>query len=159
MLKRIVKGLGEMFFDYNGRTAAFPFVRTNGVFLNFPILFLSLGIADPRAFRAMREKKLSWLMLGLAVTVLVITAFDVMWSPYLLERYRMDVYFLMGILCFLAVGLWYESADRWTRRGIVALSAVMSAATVISAFLLYLCRVNVSYPDRVSVIAAALGLG
>ena len=159
MLKRIVKGLGEMFFDHNGRTAAFPFVRTNGVFLNFPLLFLSLGIADPRAFRAMREKRLSWLMLGLAVTVLVITAFDVMWSPYLLERYRMDVYFLMGLLCFLAVGLWYESADKWTRRGIVTLSTVMSAETVISAFLLYLCRVNVSYPDRVSAIAAALGLG
>ena len=159
MLKRIVKGLGEMFFDHNGRTAVFPFVRTNGVFLNFPILFLSLGIADPRAFRAMREKRLSWLVLGLAVTVLVITAFDVMWSPYLLERYRMDVYFLMGLLCFLAVGLWYESADKWTRRGIVTLVAVLSAVTVISAFLLYLCRVNVSYPDRVSAIAAVLGLG
>ena len=159
MLKRIVKGFGEMFFDYNGRTAVFPYLRTSGVFFNFPILFLCLGMADVRAFRAMRKKGLSWLVAGLAVTVLVITAFDVMWSPYLLERYRMDIYFLMGILCYLIVGLWYEAADKWTRRGIVALFAVMSAATVIFAFLLYLCRVNVSYPDRVSAIAAALGLG
>ena len=159
MLLRILRGIGEQFFDANGTTDAFPYLRTGGVLIHFPILYLSLGLADPRAFRAMKEKKLSLLLSGLLVTVLVITALDVMWSPYLLERYRMDIYFLAGIGAYLAIGLWYEAADKWLRRALVAVTAVLSVQTVASSFLLALYRVNVSSPHRVAEVAAFFGLG
>ena len=159
MLIRILRGIGEQFFDRNGTTNAFPFLRTGGVLIHFPILYLSLGLADPRAFRTMKKHKLSLFMLGLLVSVLVITALDVMWSPYLLERYRMDIYFLMGIGAYLAVGIWYESADKWCRRALVAVTVVLSAQTVVSCFLLALYRVNVSSPHRVAEVAAFFGFG
>ncbi len=159
MLLRILRGIGEQLFDANGTTDAFPYLRTGGVLIHFPILYLSLGLADPRAFRAMKKHKLSLLMLGLLVSVLVITALDVMWSPYLLERYRMDIYFLMGIGAYLAVGIWYEAADNRLRRALVAATAVLSAQTVTTSFLLALYRVNVSSPHRVAEVAAFFGLG
>lgn len=159
MLVRLVSGMGEQFFDVNGMTVTFPYLRTSGVFFNFPMLFLCLGVIEGRVREGLRKNKLAGLALGLLITVLVITVFDIMWSPYLLERYRMDIYFLMGIGCFLIVGLWYESAGARARRWLTAVVSVMSVATVISAFLLCLCRINVYYPDRVAAIAAALGLG
>lgn len=159
MLIRILRGIGEQFFDRNGTTNAFPFLRTGGVLIHFPILYLSLGLADPRAFRTMKKHKLSLFMLGLLVSVLVITALDVMWSPYLLERYRMDIYFLMGIGAYLAVGIWYESVDRWLRGAIASASVLLSGGTVLTSFLLALYRVNVSSPHRVAEVAAFLGLG
>ena len=49
-----------------------------------------------------------WLLCGqtivfaleMGISVLVISFIDVLWSPELLERYRMDIYFLVGIGCF-----------------------------------------------------------
>jgi hypothetical protein len=112
-----------------------------------------------RAFRTMKKHKLSLFMLGLLVSVLVITAIDVMWSPYLLERYRMDIYFLMGIGTYLAVGIWYESVGGWFCGVIASASVLLSGGTVLTSFLLALYRVNVSSPHRVAEVAAFLGLG
>lgn len=40
----------------------------------------------------MRQNKILSLVIGFFVTVLIIVSVDIMWSPYLLERYRMDIF-------------------------------------------------------------------
>jgi hypothetical protein len=55
-------------------------------------------------------------VIGLFVSVVLITAVDIMWAPYLLERYRMDIYFLMGIACFIIIGFWYEDCAEKNRK-------------------------------------------
>jgi hypothetical protein len=57
----------------------------------------------------------------------VIILMDIVWSPYLLTRYREDVAWLLGMLVFLAVGMRYAdgrgtSGDAGLSGGAVELS-------------------------------------
>ena len=95
-------------------------------------------------------------MLGLVISVLVITAIDILWSPRLLERYRMDIYFLMGIFCFLALGMWQEENKR--KKWLSVLINVLCIVTVITAFLLYVRVVADKYPEIAVEYANILGV-
>ena len=125
------------------------------MFFNFPILFSVVALFSSIRERAKRTIVLPFL-LGLFISVIVITAIDVLWSPYLLERYRMDIYFLMGISCFLTLGMWYEESGK--KRGIALLIYSLSIVTVVSAFLLYVRTVGVYYPDKINEFANMLGI-
>ena len=126
------------------------------MFFNFPILFFSIAALFPLVGERAKKTNAFPFLLGLVISVLVITAVDVLWSPYLLERYRMDIYFLMGIGCFLALGMWYEESrnKKWLSVLIYSLSIV----TVVSAFLLYVRTVGVYYPDKINEFASILGI-
>ena len=155
---RLINDTAKNFFAIGNITVAFPYLPTSSVFANFPVLLLWFCMFIPQVFNEMRRLKLLPLMIGLAATVLIITAMDIMWTPYLLERYRMDIYFLMGIGCFLVIGLLYNTSSQKQRRNLSSAMVTMSAITVISAFLLCVCTIGVYYPDKVVEIANALHL-
>ena len=138
--------------------SAFPYIKSASVFFNFPILLLCFIGLSGNVIKKLREHKILGLAIGIAASVLVITAMDILWTPYLLERYRMDIYFLMGILCFIIIGAWYESASESARRCISTLTVTLGVFTVVSAFLLYVATVGNYYPDNVPMIAKDLGL-
>ena len=154
---RVLNDTANNFFVLGRIGTAFPYLRSSSAFANFPILFLTV-LAFLPALSAGRERRLGPLLAGLLVTVLVITAFEIVWTPYLLERYRMDLYFLLGLLCFLAVGLWYGSLGEKGRRRLAFVSMSLAATTVVSAFLLCVYTVGIYYPEKVGVIGGLLGL-
>lgn len=155
-LLRIVTESARNFFAFKSVTETFPYIQTSSVFFNFPILLFSFVALFPPVCENAKKTKILPLLLGLLISVLVITAIDVLWSPYLLERYRMDIYFLMGIGCFLTLGMWYEECRK--KKWLSALLYSLSAATVVSAFLLYVRTVGVYYPDKINEFASILGI-
>lgn len=158
MILRIINDAATYFFGIGKIQATFPFIRTSSVFFNFPILLLCMGAFQSAVLKNMRQVKLLPLMIGLFLTVLIITAADIMWSPYLLERYRMDIYFLMGIACFIVIGMWYNSCTVKQRERLSSATVILSVITVISAFLLCVQTIGVYYPDKIGDIANALHL-
>lgn len=92
------------------------------------------------------------------LTILIIVAADIMWSPYLLERYRMDIYFLMGIGCFIVTGLWQSRCTVKQRQYLNFGLLVLSGMTIISAFLFYVYTIGNDVHGVVSVIADFLHL-
>ncbi len=155
---RILKGLAQNFLVIGGVSGKFPYVRAGGVFFNFPVLLLCFGIISPAVLKNMHKSKILMLVIGFLLTVLIITAADVMWTPYLLERYRMDIYFLMGIACFTVIGMMSNSCTDKTRPYFNCAAVVLSVITVISSVLLCIDTVGTYYPDKVSEIADALNL-
>lgn len=155
---RIINDTISNFFEVGTIQAAFPFVQTSSVFFNFPILLLCMGVFKSAVLKNMQQTKLLPLVIGLFATVLIITAMDIMWTPYLLERYRMDIYFLMGIACFIVIGLWYNSCTAKQRTYLSSGAVILSATTVISSFLFCVYTISLHYPDEVSAIANALHL-
>lgn len=159
MLLRILKDTGRNFFEAGKYKSTFPYISPGSVFFNFPILLLGFGMFLPGVWKKLGQAKLRLTMIGLIVTVLVITAMDIMWTPYILERYRMDIYFLMGIWCFLAMGIWYQTLDRKHHRIIFSsVAVVLSVVTLLRAFLLCVYRVGVYYPDKMQEFANILRL-
>ena len=153
---RIVTETTGNFFAFNSITETFPYFKTSSVFFNFPILFFSIVALFPPVRDGIKRTKTWPFLLGLIISAFVITAVDVLWSPYLLERYRMDIYFLMGICCYIALGMWYEESKM--KKGLSVLICALSVVTVVSAFLLYVRTVGVYYPEKINEYANILGV-
>ena len=146
---RIINETTANFFAIGKISSEYPYLAPSSVFYNFPILLLCIGVCKASVGRYLRQARVLPLVLGLFVTVLVITAMDIVWTPYLLERYNMDIYFLLGIACFVIIGFWYRGSSprqcKWMQWGMIALVAV----TLVSAYLFYQYRVGVYYPQLV----------
>ncbi|MBQ4573462.1 MAG: hypothetical protein IJA80_09325 [Clostridia bacterium] len=154
---RIFNGVMESFFQYKKVNEAFPFLETGGMLFNYPLLLLSLGAIRSSSISFAKKDRLIPLVFGIFAVVLIITAVDVLWTPYLLERYHMDTYFLMGILCFMGVGLWYSTITREKTKRIFCLIVVgLSIISVVSSFLYYVDTVCVYYPEKAQEIGNAL---
>ncbi len=146
-LVRLVNESAKNFFFIRDITTDFPYLQASSVFANFPILLMGVAIFEPRVFTLAKEKRLLSFIGGVCAAVLVIVGMDILWSPYLLERYRMDIYFLMGIACFAVIGLSFERAGERARKVLSAVTVCMCVFTVISAFLLFSRTVGNYYPD------------
>ena len=155
-LLRVYNNTVKNFFAFSDQTATFPYVKTSSVFANFPVLLLGLWLFQPAVWRRAAQHRLLPFFCGLVVAVLVITAFDILWTPYLLERYRMDIYFLMGIGCFPIIGLGLETAPR--KKLTAGFLTACATVTLVAAWLMYVRTVGVYYPDRVTEIGQLLGL-
>lgn len=155
---RLINNTMIHFFNIGDISGEFPYIPTRSVFYNFPVLLLCVVMFKSEIMNGLRQSKLLPLMICLFLTVLIITASDIMWSPRLLERYRMDIYFLMGIGCFVVIGMWYNTCSAKRRACLSSAAVLLSAATVISAFLLCVHTMSINYPEKVDVIANALHL-
>lgn len=155
---RIINDTVSNFFGSGKIKGTFPYLRTSSVFFNFPILLLWVGLCKTSVLKNMRYAGVLPLVLGLVVSVLVITAMDILWTPYLLERYRMDIYFLMGLGCFMVVGFWYNICTAKQRLVLCSGVVILSVLTLISAFLLCVQTVGNYYPNVVKEIAGLLRL-
>jgi len=155
-LRRIAKGTIHNLITRVRITETFPYLQTCSVFNNFPVLLLSAVAFFPRVFRRIWKTKAFSLLVGLVISVFVITAADILWSPYILERYRMDVYFLVGIGCFIALGMWYEESRN--KKWLSVLFYFLSVVTAVSAFLLYVRTVGNYYPDKMIEFANIFGV-
>jgi hypothetical protein len=134
---------------------AFPYINTSGVLWNFPVLLLCVALFRAPSVKAMKKDTVLPLAWCLPLTVLVITAMDILWTPYLLERYNMDIYFLLGIALFLAVGYWYATCTEKQGKRLACFVMILSAATAVSSFLYYAHTVGAYYPEEVTAIANA----
>ena len=128
----------------------FPYLQHGGVYMNFPILLLTVSALTASARGVLKKHRLTPLVIGLLVSILVITALDIMWTPYLLERYRMDIYFLAGIACFISVGAWLQDNTERFRNDMSIVLIVLSAFTVICCFYFFMRTTNVYYPEWVA---------
>lgn len=105
---KIINGLVYFFFQSKGLGEEFPFVTEGGILFTFPVFGTGLyALMNKKVRERLRSNGLTILMAGGAVTILVIIVMDLVWSPYLLPRYREDMMWLMGMLMFIAVGLRY----------------------------------------------------
>jgi hypothetical protein len=155
---RVINDTFENFFETGRMQAVFPYVQPSSVFYNFPILLFGLGICAFPVLRSLKRTGLLPLVLSFGVVVLIITAMDILWTPYLLERYRMDIYFLMGIACFITLGLWHNSLSGKRQLCLSIAVGVLSVQTVLCSFLYCVETVGVYYPEKVTQIANLLGL-
>ena len=155
-LLQILNNTPVNLFGLANITAVFPYLKHGGVYVNFPILLLTATAFKTSVWEDLRKKNLLPLLIGLLVSMVIITALDIMWTPYLLERYRMDIYFLAGIACFISVGLWLHHSAEEHRGRICTILMVLSVITIVSSFLFCMRTASVYYPDRVKEIGNML---
>lgn len=155
---RIINNTVRSLVEFKDIQSTFPYLNAGGVFFNFPILLLCFGICRFEVLKKMRQSNFLSLMIGFLFTVLIIIAADVLWSPFLLERYHLDIYFLMGIACYITIGFWYNTCTLKQRTYVSFVSSALSIITVTFAFFLCIAVLRENYPDKVIAVANALHL-
>ena len=145
---KVLNGLLQNFIYYEPLRREFPYISYNGAFVNFPILaygvFL-LFLENTR--RALRNVHLYFFSIVLFILPLLITTITILGSPCLIERYRMDIYWLMGILSFLAIGFYHSGLSEVMKAKFSHSISVWAFITVFSCVMLYLVPYDFSLTE------------
>lgn len=157
-LLKIFNGYLQTFFYVGSWKETFPYTYASGVLWNFPLCFLIATAWRGSSMRRLHKERLLGVAWGLPLTVLIIVAMGILWTPYWLERYNMDIYFLLGIAAFVAIGFWYASCGKRRQRWLSCGLTVLAGVTVVSSLLYYVGTVGGYYPEKVREIANALHL-
>ena len=143
---RTVKGFFAFYLSCRPLKDTFPFIDFNGALVNFPILCFSMfGIMSQRVRENMKKERVMPLVCMLFAIPLVITFTDILWAPTVLERYRMDVYWVMGILCYFVIGFYYNGVSVQWRRRFSSLMCVWAFVTAGMCFMLFLVPYDYNY--------------
>ena len=109
-----INGLIYLFLRSRNLSEEFPFITDGGIFFTYPVLGTGLFAVTSKRVRAkLRESGLKWFVLTGVIAIWVISMMDIVWSPYLLARYKEDISWLIGMLVFITVGMKY--ADRQSK--------------------------------------------
>ncbi len=156
ILLRIFNNTSANFFGLASMGAEFPYLRHGGVYANFPILLLTAVGMKTTVRNGLKGHHLGPLLAGILTAMVLITALDIMWTPYLLERYRMDIYFLAGLACFISVGFWLQTSSEKFRAWLSAGLVLMAGITVYCSYLYCMRTISVYYPEYVASIGAGI---
>lgn len=151
-LTKILTGIDSNFFTLGKRTATFPWISSyGGAIWNFPLLLAGLALLLPKNLRAAKKEKALGTMAALVALPLIITVLDVLWAPSLLERYRMDIYYLMGIATFCAIGFIGEGIEKEKDQTILrTVVTVLALVAMLKALLLWLVPYDANYTKNVT---------
>lgn len=145
---KILDGVLQNFFACAPLKYSFPFVSACSVFFNFPICLAALFfLLQKDSLLQCKKSGLAAFTAVLLFLPVLITVMQCLMSPFLLERYRSDIYWLMGLLTFLAFGLFGETVSGRTEKIMGFLCSLMAFATVFSAFLLWMIPDDGSYTE------------
>ncbi|MBR3036698.1 MAG: hypothetical protein IKI54_05350 [Lachnospiraceae bacterium] len=143
-----IKGMGIMAFGLPRFSKTFPFIGYfGGIFINFPLLLFTLV---PLLFPAVRERirrfHLKGFVITYHVTIFLMLFMCILYTPYINERYRMDEYFLAGIMAFLLMGFLHAGMPKKKQRRVVSsVACFLSVAAICTAFLFFLVPNNSNY--------------
>jgi hypothetical protein len=151
------EGVKEMFFAANRWTSEFPYMTLNGIFFNFPLLLTGFaGLCSGKVRQSLRRNHLTGLVAALAILAVVIAVFDTAWSPKLIERYHMDIYWILVIFNFIIIGFWYRSAADRHKRWLSYVITLGGYLTVVASIWLFIvpndCNLTDYYPECLELI-------
>ena len=144
-LKATLTGVFGNYYAVPEFFGCFPYLNYGGVFFNYPILLLSAKVFSKKIVESLHEKKLYTLVFLLFFIPIVITVFTVYWSPFLLERYHLDFYYILCIVTFIALGSWLEQSSEENRFLIIDIIVILSFYVFVTVFLLFLLPIDGSY--------------
>jgi len=118
-----------------------------GIFVSFPILLLSVVGPVRKGSRGYLVKSGLGLMIPtILVTVVIIIAMGVLWTPYLLPRYTMDYIWLMGVALFLSVGALYQREQVNSRLTLIV--GLLSVGAIVVSVCLFLTPYDANYASH-----------
>lgn len=161
---RIANGLLENFINWTPIQYTFPYISDWSVFLNCPVCAVAcLCLLQKDTLSQVRKRKLTGFMAVLLLLPGLITVSQILMTPYLSGRYRVDIYWLMGLLAFISFGIFGETISEKFKRWYGFLLSILSLGTVLHCFLLWAvpCDSNFTsmYPHYLEKFEHVLWLG
>lgn len=155
----LLSGIIYNFFDTEPISKVFPYIKYGGFLITYPIMWLmTLYFAQDKVREAFKRDKIKLLVWFVALVPIIITLFDTYWAPGLCERYRLDSYYILGILAFFAIGYRFKSIEK--KDTTVSVVCVFSVISMLFTFLLFMqpCDANFAeyFPEAADVVRKAI---
>lgn len=139
-----ITGIYNNFFGLGTVVMAFPYIDYNGMFVTYPLMTcIPVLLLQPSVRKSLKDSRLVAAVASLGALVIIITAFDIYWAPNIIERYRMDEYFLMGILCFIVVGAYLKASEYSVKAS--AIFSALAVTSMLVAFILFWREYDLNY--------------
>ena len=135
-VKKLLLGMFVTFYGKSVVLDSFPFITFNGVFVDFPILLLSARIFSRDITETLKQKSLDSISLLMFFLPVLIVLFDLYWTPFMMERYNLDFYYLLCIVSFIAIAAWLEVISQKRRKLLLGTLTFLSFAVLFVEFLL-----------------------
>lgn len=131
--------------------------------LRYVIFWLPLLLLKGDIRAALKKNKLIGLILALIFTPILITAFQIHWTPFLLERYRLEIYWLLALLSFIVIGFLSENISPARKNFFNFGVCLLSLVTIFQCLNLFFIPNDLNfaaiYPDLRPMIIKILSLG
>ena len=134
-----VNGFIKMFIQTKDLSVVFPYVQHSGIFFEFPVFLISIGVLlfSNSIRRRLKEKNWLFFLLTAGLAIILITIVEIAMSPLIEERYHFDLNYLIAISTFLVIGFFYIEADDRSIRKYNIVFTFLSLITILTAVLLF----------------------
>ncbi len=123
-----------------------------GALLRFPIFCFIIMLFKSKISHRLRDLSLWSFIITLLIAIVLVAALDVHWAPFIIERYRMDIYYLMAILCFVSIACCHESISEISRYRFSYAICMLSFISICACFIYFLIpddgNFTRHYPDK-----------
>ena len=75
----------------------------------------------------------------------IISIIDIYWTPFLLERYRLDFYYLLCIVSFISIASWLEVISKPMKKILICSTITLGFAVFLIEFLFFCIPFDGSY--------------
>lgn len=160
----VINGISENFFAYTPLKSKFPYISHQSVFFNFPVCVIgAFCLFQKDTLEDLKKEKLSGLIWGLILCPIIITIVQIAQAPVLIERYRSDFYWIIGILLFLIFGFFTETLGEKSRKAWNFIIPLLSFITIFGALMLWLVPADYNFttmfPDYLKKIESIFRFG
>lgn len=142
---KFISDLYTSFFSVNPFKDSFPYISYSGIFCCFPVLFFIFAAFMRPVRPELRAHGLIPFCISLFLVPLLIIMMDGLWSPFLLERYKLDYSFILCILCFLSIGFLSQKLSPAHKHILLFLLYFLMILSVFVAGLLFLIPMDYNY--------------
>ncbi len=161
-LYEIIYNTINNFFTVGTIENTFPHFFYGGLLITYPLMWLVIIYYSKSSVHAsMKQDKTALLVLFLLLEPIFVSFMDSYWAPGLCERYRLDEYFVFGILVFMLIGYRLKTTENINRSSkVISAFAVLSILLAILMFF-YPCDANFAdfYPEKLDEVRKVLTFG
>lgn len=162
----IIEDVWNSFIGSAPLSDSFPYITFQSVLLNFPICLIAVFCLMYKGTRsALKENKLVGLTCVLLFTPVLITVTQSIGAPGIGERYRSDLYWVMGIILFILFGHFLEGMSDRHKRIWGLIISLLAFTTIFRSILFWMVpndwnfTYELSYPEYLTVFEKVFRLG
>ena len=142
---KFLKDLKNTFFQISPLKDTFPYIAYSGLFVCYPFLLLIFSIFSRPVRKSIAHTHLSGFTIALFIVPFLIIMIDGLWSPFLLERYKLDFSFVMCILLLLSCGFIHEHLSENNGTWFAFIMYISAIQSVFVSLLLFLIPMDYNY--------------
>ncbi len=155
----LLSGLNYNFLYTETVSNTFPYFNYGGFLVTYPLMWLIvLYLVQDKVREAIKKDGIGTFVWFTALVPVIITLFDTYWAPGLCERYRLDAYYIIGILAFFAIG--YRLKTTENKDSTISLVCVFSVLSILLTFLFFMqpCDANFAeyFPEAAETVRKAI---